>query len=156
MLVHQPLQGIDALALGSKSRIGRHTFLHCECIDRIELPIEIGMDRQRGFFVDHDWVLPMVSITWLRPRARRDITVPIGTLVTSAISRYDKPWTSRRIIVSRYAVGSAAMAACRQAASALAISAVSGVWRPGSPGVACAASTLSRSSTTRTADGRFL
>jgi hypothetical protein len=37
----------------------------------------------------------MVLITWLRPRARRDITVPIGTLVTSAISRYESPWTSR-------------------------------------------------------------
>src|SRR6266446_9472655 len=50
-----------------------------------------GMDRQRGIFIDqrtgHDSVLPMVLITWFRPRARRDITVPIGTPVTAAISR---------------------------------------------------------------------
>ena len=87
MLTHQPMKGLDALALGGKCRIGRHTLLHCKGIDRIELAIEIGMDRQRGFFVDHGAVLLMVVITWLRPRARRDITVPIGTLVTSAISR---------------------------------------------------------------------
>jgi hypothetical protein len=46
-------------------------------------------------------LLPIALMTWSRRRARRDITVPIGTPVTSAISRYDSPCTSRRIIVSR-------------------------------------------------------
>ena len=91
MLTNQPLKRIDALALGGKSRIVRQALLHCEGVGRIKLVVQIGMDQQRGFVVDHstahESVLPMVLITWFRPRARRDITVPIGTPVTSAISR---------------------------------------------------------------------
>ena len=91
MLVNQPLKGLYAVALGSKCRISRHTLLHCKRICRIELAIQIGMNQQHGFFVDqrtaHDTVFPIALITWFRPRARRDITVPIGTPVTSAISR---------------------------------------------------------------------
>ena len=91
MLAHQPLQGVDALALGCKCRIGRHTLLHCECIHRVEFAIEIGMDGQewdlRRSWEGHDVLLPIGLDHWSRPRARRDITVPIGTPVTSAISR---------------------------------------------------------------------
>ncbi len=86
-----PLQRIDALAFGGKDRVGGHTLFHRESVGGIELAIEIGMDGQDRIFVKpgsgHAALLPMALITWSRPRARRDITVPIGTPVTSAISR---------------------------------------------------------------------
>jgi hypothetical protein len=76
VLAHQPLKGRDALALGGNCRIGRHTLLHFKGVRRM-LAIQIDMDRQRGFFVDHraadESLLPMVLITWFRSRARRDI-----------------------------------------------------------------------------------
>jgi len=89
---HEPTaKGVDALALGGKCLISCHALLHRKGVRRIELAVQIGMDRQRGFFVNyravHESLLPMVLITWFRARARRDITVPIGTPVTWAISR---------------------------------------------------------------------
>src|SRR5438128_2236753 len=42
----------------------------------------------------------------LRPRARRDITVPIGAPVTSPICLYDIPSSSRSTSTSRYSAGS--------------------------------------------------
>src|SRR5260370_11119025 len=109
MLAHQTLQGLNALALGGKCRISRHTLLHRKCIRRIELAIQIGMDWQRGIFIDqrtgHDSALPMVLITWFRPRARRDITVPVRTPAPSLISRYGGPSTSRTDILSPNALG---------------------------------------------------
>src|SRR6478609_4147723 len=50
-----------------------------------------------------------------RARARRDITVPTGTSATSAISRYERFWTSRSTKVSRN--GSASVAISRRTVS---------------------------------------
>jgi hypothetical protein len=46
VLAHQPLQRIDTLAFGGKGRIGRHALFHCEGVGRVELAVEIGVDRQ--------------------------------------------------------------------------------------------------------------
>src|ERR1700757_4804307 len=90
-LAYQALQGVDAFALGGERRIGRHPRLEGKCVGGVELAVYVGVDQARGIFRNHrarhDALLPMVLITWLRPRASRDITVPIGTPVTSAISR---------------------------------------------------------------------
>src|SRR6185437_13663489 len=50
---------------------------------------------------------PSATASRRRARARRDITVPIGTPTTSLISRYDKSCTSRSTITSRNSGGSA-------------------------------------------------
>ena len=52
-----------------------------------------------------------------RPREIRDITVPIGTSSTVAISAYDSSSTSRSQTAWRNASGSASSAACRSASS---------------------------------------
>ena len=62
---------------------------------------------------------------------------------------------SRNTSVSRNGVGNAAIAARSCSASTFAMSAASGVSPFGSLGLACAASTASRSSTVTTAVGRF-
>ena len=64
-------------------------------IDRIELAVHVGVEQEgrlgwrgrtwRGG--GHGSPFPTVSTNLARARASRDITVPIGTPVTSAISR---------------------------------------------------------------------
>ena len=47
-----------------------------------------------------------ISRSWRRPRCSRDITVPIGVSMISAISLYGKPSTSARYTASRKSSGS--------------------------------------------------
>ncbi len=69
------------------------------------------------------------SSTASRARAldSRDITVPIGDSVIVAISPYEHPWTSRRIIASRRCGGRLAIAADSRARTMLRCVATSGV-----------------------------
>ena len=46
--------------------------------------------------------VPSAAASSLRPRKMRDFTVPSGTSVTSAISRYEQPSTSKRTTAVRY------------------------------------------------------
>src|SRR5262252_7875735 len=98
-LAHQTSEGLDALVFGCERRIARQACLHAERIGRVKFAVHIGVDSQRGIFeasgTHHDDFLAMVFIIRVRPRASRDITVPIGTPVTCDISRYPSPWTSR-------------------------------------------------------------
>ena len=80
---------------GAKPRNAREPRLQREGVDRIELAVEMGVQQEGGVVVGdemgHVTVLGVLrastASTRLRPRASRDITVPIGTPVTSAISR---------------------------------------------------------------------
>src|SRR5262249_7062174 len=69
-----------------------------ECVRRIEPAVRIRVNQkgQRvagvgAWHVRHEASVLIASITRRRARARRDITVPTGTAVTSAISRYSSP-----------------------------------------------------------------
>src|SRR6266436_453239 len=110
------------------------------------------------------WVLTVVrntAYTWLR-KNRPSAVLAVENLedVETANAKPGDPdsETPETAVIARADAASlqaAMMAACREAASALAITAVSGVSLSGSPGFAFAVSTSSRFSTARTADGRF-
>src|SRR4029077_27415 len=57
--------------------------------------------------------------TYVRARAKRDITVPMETDVTSAISLYDISSSSRSTSASRNTVGSCSSKRCNVSLSAL-------------------------------------
>jgi len=82
-------QRLDALPLGGEARGGGKLPLELEPVRRVELAVDIGMNQQARvlFGCAHGLSVPMLAISRPRARANRDITVPIGTLVTSAISR---------------------------------------------------------------------
>ena len=89
-LVPQGLaQRLDARALGRERRVGGDARLDRQRIGRIELAVDGRMHQQPLAFVGcaGHFCTPIVSIRRRRARASRDITVPIGTPVTSAISR---------------------------------------------------------------------
>src|SRR6266699_5551980 len=91
--------------------------LELEALHRVELAVDVGVQQPRGFFACHlcTCVPEMLegalsdSATSRRARARRDITVPIGTSVMRAMSLYDRSSSSRRISTSRNLTGSAAI-----------------------------------------------
>ena len=75
---------------GGKRGVGGEALLELQRMGGIELAVHIGVEQQA--VVSHVSLLPNVSapnvsIKRSRARASRDITVPIGTPVTSAISR---------------------------------------------------------------------
>src|SRR5690349_517064 len=88
------LQRLEPRKLRGELRVPRHARLEDERIDRVQLAVEIGMDETGRAFARsttrHAIFLDKTCSRRPRPRARRDITVPIGTPVTSAISRYDR------------------------------------------------------------------
>ncbi len=95
-LVRQPIsdqvaQCLRAVTLGRQRRIGRERALELERMRRIELSIEIAVHEQAVVGVgrgrNHGSSVLSVVIRRRRARASRDMTVPIGTPVTSAISR---------------------------------------------------------------------
>src|SRR5262245_33184137 len=127
-------QGLRASQLGGQYWISGDLSADRQRVGRIELTVHIGMNEQgsviggsRHTQVRHQWSVLIASIKRRLVRANRDITVPMGMPMTSAISRYSSPWTSRRISTSRNSMGKAAIAASSRIASTLAISADSGV-----------------------------
>src|SRR5262245_38003750 len=127
-------QGLRASQLSGQYRISGDLSADRQRIGRIELTVHIGMNEQgsvirgsRHTQVRHAWSVLIASIKRRLVRANRDITVPMGMPMTSAISRYSSPWTSRRISTSRNSTGKAATAASSRIASTLAISADSGL-----------------------------
>ena len=66
----------------------------------------------------------------------RDITVPIGTPSTSAISAYDNSSTSRSHTACRKAGGNASSAACKSASSVARVRICSGDCVPGASSTA--------------------
>src|SRR5262245_43100920 len=127
-------QGLRASQLGGQYWISGDLPADRQRVGRIELTVHIGMNEQgsvirglRHTQVRHQWSVLIVSIKRRLVRANRDITVPMGMPMTSAISRYSSPWTSRRISTSRNSIGKAASAASSRTASTLAISADSGL-----------------------------
>src|SRR5690242_4775037 len=87
--------------------------LHFEAAHKVQLPIDISMDQLLYLAADHARAsLGLASSFCSRARARasRDITVPTGTAVTSAISLYDRPSISRRITISRNSAGNSSSA----------------------------------------------
>ena len=86
-------QRLDPFAFRRQRRIVRKLPLEFERVGRIELAVDIGVYEQAriGGRSCHDPAFSSSSasrcISRRRARASRDITVPIGTLVTSAISR---------------------------------------------------------------------
>ena len=94
LLLNDAAQRLDPLALGGHRRLGGKAPLDLERMGGVELAVEIGVDEQGRVVLRrsrHDRSfgssVPMRAISRRRARASRDITVPIGTLVTSAISR---------------------------------------------------------------------
>ena len=89
--MNQSPQRLDAVAFGGEHRIRGHAARHAERVGRIKLAVQIGMDQQHRVDINrgkrHVSFLPSAAINRRRARANRDITVPIGTSVTSAISR---------------------------------------------------------------------
>src|SRR5207244_8175170 len=108
----QPLAG------GAHRRIFGQMRLELEALHRVELAVDVGVQQFVGFFACHLCtcvpenleVAPSDSARSRRARARRDITVPIGTSVMRAMSLYDRSSSSRRISASRNWRGSAAIA----------------------------------------------
>ena len=90
-LADQASQCGDPVALGGQRRIGGQAALHLDGVDGIELAVEIGVHQQIRIVVccryRHGASGPIVAIRRLRARANRDMTVPTGTPVISAISR---------------------------------------------------------------------
>jgi len=77
----------------------------------IEFAIDVGVDVAFDSFAGHGTASTIASdfssaSSRSRPRARRDITVPIGTRTTEAIALYDMPSISRRTMTSRKSTGS--------------------------------------------------
>ncbi len=76
-------------------RIGGELRLELEALRRIELAVDVGVQQPGGFFGLHFSVCTREatamtrtdSASSRRARARRDMTVPIGTSVIRAISR---------------------------------------------------------------------
>ena len=87
--------------------------LQLPSIARRQLSIQIGIDLELHFVVGHRTPLRSAEnarCNRSRARARRDMTVPSGTPVTSPISLYDIPSSSRRMMTSRNSRGSSSMA----------------------------------------------
>ena len=86
-------QRLHASRSAASAGIAGELPLDLERMGRIELAVEIGVNEQARIRrrSRHDTPpgasVPMRAISRRRARASRDITVPIGTLVTSAISR---------------------------------------------------------------------
>ena len=107
----------------------------------------------------------MLTITTLLLRSSRSASGELERAWTSQSDRHFgrlgnlaviKASMSRNTSVSRNGAGSAAIAARSCSASILAMRVASGVGASGSPGLACASSTASRSSTVTTEAGRFV
>src|SRR5262245_33317235 len=105
-IADQIAQRLHAIAFRRQRRVHGDRAFKLERVSRIELAIHVGMYQQ---IVGHGSSTPRAAITRLRARASRDITVPIGTPVTPAMSRYSRPFTSRSTSVSRNDTGSAAI-----------------------------------------------
>ena len=94
LLPQHVAQRFDALALGGERGIGGDLPFECERVGRVELAVDMRVDQQQILVVARRFVcrrhglsVPIDSIRRRRARASRDITVPIGTSVTCAISR---------------------------------------------------------------------
>ena len=91
--LYRSLERLDAFALRRQRRIVCELPLELECMRGVELAIEISMQEQARLVVHGLRHLACVSSFAMlatsrrRARASRDITVPIGTFVTCAISR---------------------------------------------------------------------
>ncbi len=77
----------EARLLGGERGIGGQTLLEFQCMGGIELAVDIGVQPQAIVGRGGHRSAPKVSIRRSRARASRDITVPMGTPVISAISR---------------------------------------------------------------------
>src|SRR5215472_15928145 len=84
-------QRLHPLAFDRQRRIVGELALDLQRVGRVELAVHIGVDEQarirRCHVAPPGLSVPMRSISRRRARASRDITVPMGTLVTSEISR---------------------------------------------------------------------
>src|SRR5438876_438585 len=76
-----------AVALGRERRILLHAPLQRAGVGGVELAVHIGVDEQLFVVIHHCSSFLIMVISRCRARASRDITVPIGTPVTFAISR---------------------------------------------------------------------
>jgi hypothetical protein len=97
-LAQNPAQGVGVSELRGQQRIGGNLPADRECVRRIKLAVRIRVNQKRPRFAGigagharHELSVLIASIMRRRARARRDITVPTGTAVTSAISRYSSP-----------------------------------------------------------------
>src|SRR5262249_40090651 len=95
LVLHCTAQCSDGVALARQCRVGRQPSLDRKHAGWIKLTVVVGVDEQselvgfarRQLVRRHDASEPTVSIKRRRARASRDITVPTGTPVISAMSR---------------------------------------------------------------------
>src|SRR5262249_56700942 len=92
LLRNRAPQRLDPLAFGCQRRIAGDLPLDLQRVSRIELAIDIGVNEQtriagRCHQPAFASSVARRCISRWRARASRDMTVPMGTLVTSAISR---------------------------------------------------------------------
>ncbi len=86
VFAHHATQRHDRRVTGCEFGLARNPFLERERARRVELAVGQRVDEKRVLVVAHD-LRPSVAISSARARARRDITVPMGAPVASAISR---------------------------------------------------------------------
>src|SRR5262245_55190880 len=102
------------MQLAHLTKLGRAAFAAGEVgfdvarVAGIELAVDQRVQHQSGFVAVHcvfSSAASQAARSSRRPRASRDITVPIGAPTMSAISRYDRSLTSRSTNTSRNASG---------------------------------------------------
>src|SRR6266481_2662472 len=89
--------------------------IHLQTLEQLQLFVRVGMHEVLRIFAVHGDTPVLIvsakhSLSLLRPRAKRDITVPMGRLMISAICLYDISSNSRSTTTSRNSTGIASKA----------------------------------------------
>jgi hypothetical protein len=100
-------QALDHLSLRRARGTHLDMRIHCGALNRIRFPVHSSMQQSPHLITSHGRPLKH-SARRARARDSLDITVPGGTPVISAISRYDNSSISRSTIASRKSGGSCA------------------------------------------------
>src|SRR5436190_20210246 len=111
-------QPAESFAFGNEASAAAavcEVFAHRQLRRPVKLPVDVSVETIHQLCARHGTVSTRgqsrrMASRRSRPRASRDITVPIGTSSAAAISLYDNPSSSRSTITSRKSAGSCSSA----------------------------------------------